>query len=310
MRTTGYEVDEIRDPAGYVFSLNNGRTRAVLSEAGGGMPPINYIVSSGPYQDGATLRGFRLGERAYILLVRWQGCSRDQYWQYRAKLIDWLRPNRQVLGELAPLTLRKYLTVNGRDIARDLYVMPAQGPEFAARDPGSWDEFGFSETVRLVAHDPTWYDAAQTTVDLTPASADSLVMPFTFPITFGSGIVSDSETIAYGGTWAAYPTITITGPIEGPQVRNVTTGELIALDYAVAAGEEVAIDLAYGAKTVTNNLGDNLIGELTNDSDLATWHLEPAPGAPDGNNQINFAGSGATGATMFAINWFDRYVGI
>ena len=311
------ELDELIDPTGLSFNLQNGRTRAVLSEVGGGTPPLSYLVSRGPLQDGATIRGFRLNPRAYIMLVRWQGCSRDQYWQYRAKLLDWVRPNRQVIGTLNPYTLRKYLTINGVPVKRDLYVMIESGPEFVGRSPAQWDEQGFSETLRWVAYDPTWYDAAETTVVNFPTYTDNLVFPITFPIVFGSGIVSSTLSIAYAGTWATFPTLVIQGPIDGPTFTNILTGEVIALNYAVATGEQVTIDLAYGAKTVTNNTGDNLIQYVTDASSMATFHLEPFPSAPAttpggslGANQINVSGSGATGDTVFTVRYRNRYFGL
>lgn len=304
----GMEIDELIDATGDAYALNNGRTRAVLSETGGGLPPIAYLASSGPFQDGQTLRGYRLQPRVYILLVRWQGCSRDEYWRLRSKLLDRVRPNRQTIGTLNPYRLRKRYFEGGALKTRDLYVMPAQGPEFIGRNPQQWDEWGFSETIRFIAHDPTWYDGDTTSVAVTPTTADNLIFPFTFPFLFGTGVISDSEAVTYTGTWAAYPTIYIDGPVSGPQILNVTTGELLALNYGVSAGERVTIDLE--AKTIENNTGTNLIGYLTAASDLATWHLEPAPGAAGGVNTLNFAGSGATGATMFTVSYRNRYVGV
>ncbi len=303
--TIGIELDELIDPTGSAYRLNNGKTRAVLSESGGGMPPLSYLVSSGPLQDGQTLRGFRLQPRVYIMLVRYQGCTREEYWALRAKLLDRVRPNRQTIGTLAPFTLRKYFRDGTK---RDLYVMIAQGPEFIGNAPTTWDMWGFTETLRFVAHDPTWYDGDTTTVTHVPTTTSGLVFPITFPITFGAGVISSSETIAYAGTWAAYPTITIDGPVTGPQILNVTTGELLALSYNVPLGERVTIDLQ--AKTIVNNSGVNLVGYLTEASDLATWHLEPAPGAAGGNNQISFAGYNADGNTRFGLSWNDRFVGI
>lgn len=301
----GIELDELIDATGSSYNLNNGKTRSVLSESGGGMPPIEYLVSSGPLQDGATLRGFRLRPRTYIMLVRWQGCSRDEYWALRAKLLDRVRPNRQTVGSLAPFRLRKWFRDGSR---RDLYVMVDQGPEFLPQQPNQWDQWAFTETIRFVAHDPTWYDAVVSTTSVVPTTTDNLVFPFTFPFLFGSGVVSESSAVTYSGTWAAFPTITIDGPINGPQIANSTTGETLNLGYNIGAGETVTINLE--AKTITNNFGTNLIGYLSADSDLATWHLEPEPGAPAGVNTISFAGWGATGATMFTIAWNTRYVGI
>lgn len=301
------ETYEIENSAGTVYLLNDGRTRTVLQSAGEGTPPTEYLTTAGPLQDGSTLRGFRLRPRTLIYLIRWQGCSRDQYHEMRSALLDVVRPNQaSPYGTLAQLTLRKRLNSGAQ---RAIDVMIASGPEF--QPVSGWDGFGFTETLRFTALDPTWYDPVESEVSVIPTAADNLVFPITFPIVFGTGVVSESTTITYAGNWPAYPVITIDGPLAGASIVNVTTGEELTLSsYTIAAGERVTFDLSYGVKSVTNNVGTNLQGYLSTSSDLATWHLEPAPGAPDGQNQIAFAGNGATGATAFGLTWNSRYYGV
>lgn len=301
------ETYELQNSAGTVYLLNDGRTRTVLQSSGEGTPPTEYLTSAGPLQDGSTLRGFRLRPRTLIYLIRWQGCSRDQYQTMRAALMNVVRPNQaSPFGTLALLTLRKRLNSG---VQRAIDVVIADGPGF--QPVSGWDGFGFTETLRFTALDPTWYDPTQAVVTVIPTTSDNLVFPITFPIVFGSGVVSGSQTITYTGTWPTFPIITIDGPIAGPSIINVTTGEELTLSsYTVAAGERVTFNLAYGVKSVTNNFGANLISYLSPTSDLATWHLEPSPGAPGGRNQISFAGNGATGATAFGIRYNARYFGI
>lgn len=301
------EMVEIIDPLGTKFTLRNGYDRFVLSDSGFGQPPIEYISSSGPFQDGDTVRDFRLRPRIVILGIDWKGCDRDEYWERRAALLDILRPNRQTIGRVDPFTLR----ITKSDLTQfDLYVMPSDGPAYA-RDNTISRPFSFGETVRLLASDPLWYGADETVLTLIPSTTDQLVFPITFPIVFGLGVASGSLAVGYGGTWPAFPVITIDGPAAGPKVTNLTTGELLYFpSYTVALGERVTIDLSYAAKTITNNLGENLVGYLSTDSDLATWHLEPSPGAPGGVNTIDFAASGAGGSTALGMTYRARYTGI
>lgn len=299
------EVDEIRDPTGGKYALNNGRNRAVLSEAGGGLPPINYLVSQGPLQDGQTLRGFRLQPRTYTLLVRWQGCTRDQYWAYRSKLLDVIRPNRQVYGSLSALTFRKYF----RDgTQRDLYVMPAQGPEFTGRNPNEWDENGWTETVRFTAFDPTWYNPTTQTRSSAGTTSDNLVFPFTAPFIFGAYWVA-SLSCVYVGTWAVQPTISIDGPFNGAVIQNLATGESISFNYAMPLGNSVVFNFAN--HTALRNDGVNLVPYVSGTSDFGTFHFEPSPTAPGGVNTVVVTAGQVAGYTpTVTVQWLTRYIGI
>ena len=76
-------------------------------------------------------------------------------------------------------------------------------------------------------------------------------------------------------------------------------------------GETVTINLEYGNKTVVNNAGTNLIGTVTTDSDLATFHIAPDPEAVNGINQLLVTGDDAViGQTEIRIEWHTNYIGI
>jgi hypothetical protein len=150
----------------------------------------------------------------------------------------------------------------------------------------------------------------------------SLVFPITFTpgvsITFGGGLIDVSTNLDYIGTWASLPTIVITGPINNPRIDNVTTGEKIELSTIIGLGRTVTIDLAFGQKTITDDLGNNLLGSLTTDSDLGTWHIAPTPEAPQvagqprptARNVIRLRGDTPTGSTSVEVRYFTRYFGI
>ncbi len=128
---------------------------------------------------------------------------------------------------------------------------------------------------------------------------------------FGTAFLTDTQIINYVGTWKSLPVLIITGPIFTPRIDNLTTGEKLEFSSNIAAGRVVTIDLAYGVKSVTDDLGNNLIGQLTTDSDLATFHIAPDPEAPNGVNQIQIQGGGAVpGETSVELRYFTRYFGI
>jgi hypothetical protein len=118
-------------------------------------------------------------------------------------------------------------------------------------------------------------------------------------------------TIPYIGTWLSYPKIIITGPLNDAVITHLETGEKLQLDYHIPVGRTVTIDLAYGEKTVKDDLGTNLIGVLTSDSDLATFHIAPDPEVTGGLNHISVVGTGeSVGVTQVEVQFLNRYFGI
>ncbi len=117
--------------------------------------------------------------------------------------------------------------------------------------------------------------------------------------------------IPYIGTWPTLPKIIITGPLNNAVITNTETGEKLELDYNIPSGRIVTIDLAYGVKTIKDDLGTNLIGTLSSDSDLATFHIAPDPEVLDGVNHISIVGTGESiGTTQVEIQFYTRYIGI
>ncbi|MBA7515239.1 hypothetical protein ES705_07278 [subsurface metagenome] len=98
--------------------------------------------------------------------------------------------------------------------------------------------------------------------------------------------------------------------MQNPIITNKSLGLKIELGYTIIAAEIVTIDLTPGAKLVTNNSGDNLIGTLTADSDLGTFRLEVDPTVVDGINDMEISAAGATAASLIKFKYFHRYVGL
>lgn len=301
------EFTEYHTPDGLIYKFDT-QDRFLLTEEGLGMPPIEYITQTGPFQHGESTLDYRLKPRVIQLLHRENSCSREDYWDNRANWLNMLRPNRSATGVYRLGKLRKYLPDG---TVRDIDVRLAEGPIFSPRSLDQWDEYGITETLRFVAPDPTFYDptASEHVWELTVG--EHLIFPITFPIKFGSLVIDTDIAIVYSGTWITYPTITIDGPMEGPIISNLTTGETIHLAYNVATGETITIDLGFGNKTVTSSTGANLIGSVTSDSDLATFHVAPAPEASGGINTVNVIGIGAViGVSAVTMCFYTRYIGI
>lgn len=291
-------------PDGIEYSLHSPGVRLTIQQDGTGMPPIEYLTQRGPYQHGETLINFHLRPRIIEVLLRFDACNRDDYWRNRGGILTHLSPRRQALGELATARLRQ---VTSTSEFRDIDCLVQEGPSFTPHDRGVWDEWAFTDIVRFICFNPLYYNPAQQSSVYGPLTGE-LTFPITFPILFTSANVSSNVT--YLGNWPEFPTIIITGPVNRPIITNTTTGEVIDLNTEILAGETITIDLSYGQKTVTKQDGTNLIGFITSDSDLTSFHLEPAPGATGGINVIDISSSGGGGATSITLRWYNRYLGL
>lgn len=308
-------------PDGNIYRFDT-HDKFLMTFTGLGMPPIEYITQRGPFQHGETAIDYRLMPRVIQLTHRRNANCRNDYWNARSDLINFLRPNRQAFGEFSPGQLRKILPDGS---IRDIDVMIEQGPIFTPRDTSRWDEFGFMESLRFIAFDPTFYDPTQVTATWSLSTSDQLVfntvggaldtLVFRLDgvgdgLLFGTDIIDNDLTVNYTGTWLSLPTVEIDGPISGFIITNVTTGEFIRLNYVVPAGRTVTITLDYGNKTVEDDLGTNLIGTVSSDSDLSTFHIAPDPEATDGTNVFSVLGGGTDGNTEVRLLYYTRYIGI
>lgn len=300
-----------------LMPLDDRQGRYLLTTVGEGLPPITYRTQRGPTQHGETVLDFRLQPRTIQYVLRDQHArTRLEYWEQRSRWLDWLRPNRQVLNSFAPGRLRKILPDGSM---RDIDAFIERGPTFEARKLNQWDERAINETLRFYCPDPTWYDPATRqitwSVELwdglifySPTYPDHLVFPTNS--LFGTDLLRGTVDITYSGTWWAYPVITIVGPLSNATLSNTTLDTHIELDYNISLGETVTLTTAYGRKSVTNQLGTNLIGTLSRASDL-NFFLAPAPLAPGGINTLVLSGNNAMlGTTVALLSYQPRYIGI
>ena len=301
------EYDSYIAPDGEVLTFDRMSDRFVQSFEGYGMSPIKYVEQQGALQHGTTIYDYKLQRRIIQWTIRQSGCSRWDYWEKRELFLDLLRPNRHTLNNFGPGKLRKLLPDGNM---RDINVHIEFGPMFSS-PTGYWDEWGFTESLRFIAPDPTFYDPTlkSVTLDLSVAPAD-LVFPITFPITLGEALVDTTSNIVYGGSWLAYPTLIITGPISGFRITNEATEEFIQISHELDSGDTITISLPYGNKEVIHSNGTDLQGSVSPGSDLATFHLAPSPEAVGGTNPITILGAGAGDITSLEIQHKERYIGI
>ena len=320
-----------------VYKFNNGVDKLLYSFTGMGMPPLEYITQRGPYQHGQSVLDFRLQSRTIQYIHRRKGCSREDYWSNRGNLLNLIRPNRWECN-FQQGRLRK---VQPDGTVRDIMAVIEFGPRFEPRDLNVWDEWAFTEAIRFVCHDPTFFDPNLQRAVWVLSNLENLIfygaaldIPTPVPdspgppdwsdrlifegdsldsggIWFGEDSLYQILNVTYAGTWLSYPVIRLTGPISQPQIWNLTLGLKIELTYDIPAGDTVTMDLAFGNKTVIDNHGTNLIGTVTTDSTLSTFRLAPDPEATGGVNQLQVIGDDAViGETQVTVEWYTRFIGI
>lgn len=310
-RSRRIERYQFRTPDGLVFELHDPPNRAVISSEGWGLLPVQAETTRGPYQHGHTLLGVRGEPRSISVVVRFNGCTRENYWDLRNSINEAFRPNRTNMNNPTLGRLTRIFP-DGRVRAVDL--IRVGGLDFPPRD--GWDEFSVQDTIDFVAYDPSLYDPSLKTaslIDFTPAVLPntSLKFPMLFPFTLGTSDsmrVTKSTTITYPGTWSSFPTITVTGPGSDLLITNLDTGKFLHYEGEIVAGEIITFDLAYDTKTVSSSTGLPVI--LTDDSNVAEFSIAESPTAPNGQNRIEARINGGSVATRIDLSYYNRYAGI
>lgn len=308
------EFDYYVTPDGVIYYFHDGKNRFMMSQPVGlGMAPLEPRFERAPNQDGNTLIGWNLRSRSIQMIHRRRGRNRTEYWETRGDLINHMRPNRQTTDGGVELGSLVKVFPDGSE--RWIDVFPDDAPQFRTDDAQRWDEYSWNEPLRFLAPDPTFYDPNQVEVTFSAsAPVNQLTFPIAFPIVFGqAGYVRQTTSITYPGTYKSFPIIDIIGPVENPQITNETTGELIKLNYVVPAGVIVTVDLSRDDKTVRDDVGTDgtdLIGTVSTDSDMGTFHIAPSPEAPGGVNVLTGVGFNATVGSQMVVRYYVRYVGI
>ena len=266
---------------------------------GFGMPPVSHVTQRSPRQDGATLLDVRLEQRSIVVGILQQQATRSDYWRERRALLAMLK-------RFDGLKLR---LISGSE-SYDLDVVYSAGATLDTSD--SLGLRDFSAAIQLTAHEPIWYTTAPSVLTVgVPVLGGAGILPWAFPIVFGISSINTDIALSYTGTWLAYPQIDIRGPIGHPTLVNLTTGETLKIETDIPDGEVVQIDLATNVKTVRNTSTDtNWMQYLSDESDLATWHLAPAPEAAGGVNALRLQGANGGANSAITLRWHDRHIGL
>jgi hypothetical protein len=275
-----------------------------VSVQGIGVPPVRRLTERSPFQDGDTDVGFRLDPRTINIVLISTAASLAQADAQRDTLFNYFKP---LANQLALRCVRDDGTLRQIDCAL-LGMLDA--PVSDQERIGGYQRYA----VQLRAAEPIWYDPQIHYWAALGGSSTGLKgfsVPVAVPWIQSTLTVIDTNiAFAYAGSWSSYPIIKLFGPANGVKIENLTTQDVLNFPaLTLTAGHWIEVDLRYGHKSVVDDLGANRIGELSSDSDLATWHLAPFPDAPGGENVIHFkVNASATDATGVQIAYYDRFV--
>ncbi len=286
--------------AGVAYDLSNIAEFIFQEESDFGMADVRRLTEAGPMQHGVTDVGFRLESRKFRLKLATNSDDAETLDARRDKLLAIFKPRNTAMA------IRK-TRANGA--LRQIDCHFSSGMSFRSADRKGMTQV---EVIELVAPDPTFYDPTAVAVPFgLTGGGGSFTVPLAIPWNVGSSVLDQTKAIPYAGSWLAYPIVTIYGPITNAVIVNETAD--LKLDFTgvtIDAGAYYVIDTRYGYKTVTKHDGTNKVADLTDDSDLATFHLAADPDAPGGINSVRVTGTAVTAATQVYMSYYTRYVGV
>lgn len=166
-------------------------------------------------------------------------------------------------------------------------------------------------TVGLVAPDPRKYSMVQRSLQiglLPSGGGGSMVEPFTVPFSLASAPPPGTATAINGGNFESPPVALVTGPVTGPTLSNLTTGQTVSWgSLTLNAGDRLVVDFLnrqgyVNPTTISTSPGIPSTGGTywPADADSAWWQLAA------GSNEVEFGGSAGTGSTA-TYYWRDSW---
>ena len=276
------------------YSISDKTNFRLLKHQGLIYPPLHRLSQRGPQQDGDTDVGYRLDPRIITLKIGIYGSNLEDFYETRSLLSRIFKPT---------ITARKLLLTLGTTKRQiDCHCLEiAEGNRSHL-----WEEYGIS----LKANDPTFYDPEIEEVYFElGGGSNTLKVPMEVPMLVGTANLNVIKAITYQGDEDTYPIIYIYGPITDPIITNTTIDE--KLDFTgitIGAGSWYKIDTRYSQKTVEDENGDNVIDELTNDSDIAGFKISSE--TVGGVNSFTVTGTSVDENTNIKIEYYTRFTGV
>ena len=226
------------------------------------LPDKDHLAARGPQQHGATYIDTFFRPRQCSLAIMVAGCNGG----------DFQAKHRELVRVMNPLDDGELRIITEDDIRYTLTCRVVTAITLRRHNARIGEAL-----VQLVADDPFFYTAAETT-QFTSAVSTGLQIPFTIP-----SYISSSQNIALlavqnDGHVLSYPVITINGPCKNPQMSYLygdllsLEGETLTVSETIAAGETLTVDMGARTAIITTGGGGetNVLGSVS-----GTWWAIP-----------------------------------
>jgi hypothetical protein len=253
------EYVEYVSPDGKRYPMFGGN-KSLVSWEGAGVPEIDYIVDSGPFQNGLTVRDYRYQSRNVTFGLHEAGSKRKNFYKSQKKLVDAARPTRSV--DINPGYVKVWLEDGTQ---KEIEARLSKGPmgDWGGRENGN--PFDMMERITFFCPDPFWRNVDQSSVSFSSQTQDQSCLSdsLCFPFCVSTTSIVLTQNIVYTGTWFGDQfDIVITGPLSNPSIVNTTTGKNISLNYDIIDGEVVTISIDRNKESISSSLNGNIIGTV------------------------------------------------
>jgi hypothetical protein len=290
-------------PDGIEYPIFGGR-RSLLSWEGMGMPPVRYLEERGVFQNGVTVRDYRVDQRTITVQQFERGLCRDDFYCSVGNLVEAIRPNRDSQRRAGEL-----LVVLKNGAQRKIKARYYDGIR------GDWGQSStldsdMLESITFYCEEPFWDDVETQIVSAGVVDVGAC-LAFCLPVCVGTDVINAEVKLVYTGTWDGDRlTILITGPANAPTVTNLTTGQQIKLNYNVSLGETILIEIDPQTQRIVSSINGVLpVGIIESVSDLVSFYLATRGNlTADGTNVMQITASGGVaGETSVEIEYTIRH---
>jgi len=202
---------------------------------------IKPMTLKSPGQSGETALDLLVPSRTITVSGILQATTNDALWILRRQIINVLAEQPVRSGATLQLGYLQ-LTRNGQPTLQ-LQCVPVNIA--MPRPAGTMGMCAFD--IEFYAPYPFWTDTYDTYLNFSAAGGNGANVQF--PLTMATNNIS--QDVINSGDVDAPMLVTINGGCTNPNFTNNTTGEVIALVGALAAGDYIVIDTTFGSKSVT-----------------------------------------------------------
>lgn len=259
--------------------------------------PARGVSIKAPAQTGATLVDMTVDPRIVSMGIVAAAGSQADLWALRRTLARAFASVPAESGDEAALGLLRIHRPGGLD-PLEIQAVPRDSPKEGPVMRG----FSLSADLEWEAPYPFFRETADALLRF--ESEGGLVFPLVMPLAMESyNVEQDVNNL---GDVPAPILVRMFGDAETVRIINITTGRTLEVTGAIAAGDYIEVDTAFGAKRITLVEADGTRTSVMDRVNLAAadfWQLAPGVNTVRFEADVNTSGS----ATLY---WRQRYAGL